>query len=334
LLLSGPEGAYAAEFVVPFLRTRAAPSAAEQLGLRHASESLSVRRRPPGSDWLYAKIYAPRGLHPRIVCTLRAEVVVPCRESAIRDWFYLPYADPEPHVRVRFRGPRHRLRNGVLSRLERALEPLVQSGTVWRWELSTYERELERYGGSQHVELAEQVFHADSEATCSLLELCGGDSELRWQLALVGIDRLLRDAGLDLAARLALARTAADAYAAEFGADVEALRAMGEQYKSHSARLGTLLWPRARADAHADRADEIFSARSRRLGSVWTEYGRLSETGALERQLPELALTFSHLHALRMLGVNARRHEFVLYQFLRRQYAAQQARLAARLGGH
>jgi len=91
--------------------------------------------------------------------------------------------------------------------LESMAQRLIDNGAVWKLQFDTYEREVERYGGAEAIELAEEIFHRDSEAVVALLPLCAGDegADLRWQLMLTGIDSLYTDFGLDLAARFRLA---------------------------------------------------------------------------------------------------------------------------------
>ena len=42
------------------------------------------------------------------------------------------------------------------------------TAACWQVQLDTYEREVERYGGPEGIELAEQLFHADSEAVLAI----------------------------------------------------------------------------------------------------------------------------------------------------------------------
>ena len=114
-------------------------------------------------------------------------------------WFFIRYGDPEWHLRVRFHGDPSRLQSGVLPRLHAALEPLLADGRIWRVQLDTYEREVERYGGPEGIGLAERLFQIDSEAVLAILEMLEGDegADLRWRLALRGIDMLLGDLRFD-----------------------------------------------------------------------------------------------------------------------------------------
>ena len=47
---------------------------------------------------------------------------------------------------------------------------LLEDGQLWRLQLDTYEREVERYGGPEGMVLAERLFQADSEAVLEIVE--------------------------------------------------------------------------------------------------------------------------------------------------------------------
>ena len=84
--------------------------------------------------------------------------------GAAEGWFFIRYADPTWHLRLRFRGDPVRLHGEVLPLLQEAVAPLLESGRVRRLALDTYERELERYGGPIGMPLCEALFQADSAA--------------------------------------------------------------------------------------------------------------------------------------------------------------------------
>jgi thiopeptide-type bacteriocin biosynthesis protein len=325
LVLRGPEGTYAAQFVVPFERREPLPGTPLPLEVRRPSPCSTSRGYPPGSEWMYARIYAGRSRQREVLRAIQEGVVEHSLGSDFALWFYLPFADPEPHLRLRFKGSPPALREVVLARLERTLEPFLELGKVFRVELGTYEPELQRYGGPAGMELAERLFFADSEASCQLLELAGDDPDLAWQLTLVGIDRLLSDCGagsIDRRAELAL--RASEGYGREVGASTATWKAIGEKYRKYSPRLTRLLWDMTGTDPVVRSLHLILAARTERIRPLWAELeattARRGECG--DGQLP---LSFAHLHATRMLGVSGRAHELVLFEFLRRQYLALRA---------
>jgi thiopeptide-type bacteriocin biosynthesis protein len=148
---------YAAEFIAS-LRSTAQTKAAVR---EPVFVDERARTRTPGSEWCYLTLYA----NDREFRSEIAPKLLQFGEQATRDglaacWFYVLYADPDQHVRVRLQS----VGDGAALR-ERAIafaEELVQAGVVARYGLATYERELERYGGAEGIALCEQLFHRDS----------------------------------------------------------------------------------------------------------------------------------------------------------------------------
>jgi lantibiotic biosynthesis protein len=325
LAVSGPEGRFAGEVFVPFVVRREEPIAAG--GTRHFPlDTTAVRSFGPGTEWLYAKLYAGPSTLDSLVKHVAFELLPGLPKGAVELWFFLPYADPEPHLRLRFRGnPAHLLKHVVP-----ALDGLRRkTRAVYRLQLDTYEREVERYGGEDGLELAEQAFHWDSEATASLLKLCEGDSALRWKLALLGVDRLLTDFVVDVEQRAILATQAMVDYRSELALTSRSIKAIGSRYRLASKDLGELLGsslPDTQPEDRFTDARSICWNRSERLAMVVERLALLERAGHLSVGREEFVRALVHMHVIRMLGTRARTHELVIYDFLRRQYESRIAR--------
>jgi thiopeptide-type bacteriocin biosynthesis protein len=285
-----------------------------------------VRSFPPGSEWLYAKLYTGMAAADQALREVVAPVVRAAeRSGAIDRWFFIRYTDPGHHVRVRFHGAPERLYGEVLPALHQAAQPLLADGRVWRVQLDTYEREVERYGGAAGIELAEQLFHADSAAALAIVERGAGDGAVmrRWRLALRGIDMLLENLGFDPEARHALIRQARDGYAQEFRADARLSRQLGDAYRRERKNLESLLDP-ALDEQSLRPGLAALRARSDRLAPIGAELRARERDGLLA--VERLALSFTHMHANRLLRSAQRHQELVLYEFLDRLYEARAAR--------
>jgi thiopeptide-type bacteriocin biosynthesis protein len=287
------------------------------------------RRFAPGSEWLYAKLYGGSATADRV---LREAVVPLVREAlgqgAADGWFFLRYEDPEPHLRVRLHGEARRLREEVLPALEARMEPLLEEGLLWRVQLDTYEREVERYGGPEGMRLAERLFHADSEAVLSLLEGLSGDegAELRWLLALRGMSQLLEDLGLEGEARRAVLSRAREGLLREMRVEADFTHSLGARYRHERARIEAVLRGTGREEGPLSGGLAALERRSRALKPIRSELLGLVAEGRLEVPLEELAWSFLHMHANRLLRGSARRQELVLYDFLSRHHESQAAR--------
>jgi thiopeptide-type bacteriocin biosynthesis protein len=196
-------------------------------------------------------------------------------------------------------------------------------------QLDTYEREVERYGGDRGIELAEQLFAADSEAVLTILGSLSGDAglDLRWHLAMAGIDLLFEDLGLTLEEKRSVARRAREGFGREFGIDGNFRGRVGQRYRAERARLEALLDPGQAPPAPPLAAGlEALRRRSLQLAPVTAELRQLSQAGRLSATLAELARSCAHMHVNRLLRSAHRAQELVLYELLDRAYSSRAGR--------
>jgi thiopeptide-type bacteriocin biosynthesis protein len=262
-----------------------------------------------------------------------APVVAAAQQTgAVDRWFFIRYGDPDWHLRLRLHGEPARLSAEVLPALQTALVPLLEDRRAWRMQLDTYEQEAERYGGAAGIALAEQIFHADSEAVLALLPLLANDArgDLRWRLACASLHLLLIDFGFDFAARHAVLRATHSAFAAEFGADDKLRHQIATRFRSERSNLDSLLALNFPSVPRLAPAWPIFRRRSERLAPVMAALSDCDRSGQLTMPLPELAHSYLHMHANRLFPSGQRAHELVLYDFLLRHYQSQAARARSR----
>ncbi len=332
LCARGPEGRFVHELVIPFLRTR--PASAATSAAPAAPPPGIARRFPPGSEWLYTKVYAGAATVDGALIALAPVIREALRTGAADSWFFIRYGDPDWHLRLRLHGEPARLAAEVLPAIRAALEPLLADGRIWNIQLDTYVRELERYGGGAAMPLCERIFCADSEAVLSIVEALSGDdgADARWRLALAGFDRLYDDIGADLPGRLAMARRRREGFGRELRADVLLDRQLGEKYRRERLALEALI--AAGADAEPDGAIAVglaaLSARSRAIAPAMAEMRALDSEGRLTVSLEQLAASLTHMHANRLFRSAGRAQELVLHDLLLRLYTARDARARGR----
>ncbi len=333
LCARGPEGRYVHELLIPFVQTPRTVSAAPIAPAPPPAPPSPRSRRsfPPGSEWLSAKIYAGAATSERVLRDVLAPIV---REAVVRGvadrWFFVRYADPRPHVRIRLHGDPARLRDEALRAISGAVAPLLESGSVWRMQLDTYEREIERYGGAGAIGLAEKIFFADSEAAIEILsrlEEWDAGNEERWRLALVGADALLDDLGLSPDEKGRIVESSRKGLAEEHGEGPHLRRALGERFRKESRGLESLL---ARDDPEGPLAPglEVFRARSRTVAEPSAALREMEKSGRLGRPLADLAVSFVHMQMNRLFRSAQRRQEFAVLDLLSRLYASRLAREA------
>jgi thiopeptide-type bacteriocin biosynthesis protein len=126
---------------------------------------------------------------------------------------------------------------GTMTTARTVALPAVAQGT------DTYRRELERYGGDEGIELAEQIHAADSDAVLKVLGMLDGEdvADARWKLCLYATDRLLADAGLDMQQRRDLVKDGAAGYGMEYPGAHNLDAGIGARWRNERAQFTALL---------------------------------------------------------------------------------------------
>jgi len=331
LVAQGPEGRFVHELVVPFLRAR--PPTVESAPSPPSVPI--VRRVPPGSDWLYAKLYAgAAGVDDLLRGVVAPLVRAAMQSGAATRWFFIRYADPHWHLRLRIEGAPARLREELEPALAAAAAPLFAQGKLWRLDFDTYHREVERYGGPEGMRLCERLFHADSEAVLAIVESLEGDAgdDARWRLALCGVDRLLGDLGLGLEARRKVVESMRNNLAREFGIETNFEKQLGQRFRRERSALEALLAP-AVDEAHPLAPGlALLERRSITQRAVAGDLAAAERAGRLQMPVAGLAASLVHMHTNRILRSAARAQELIVYDFLLRLYDSQLARQKKGLG--
>jgi lantibiotic biosynthesis protein len=329
LCARGPEGRFVHELVVFAVR------APEIHDARPSPPPASAARRfLPGSEWLYLKIYTGSTTADAVLRTHLAPVIAAAMQRGLaRRWFFIRYGDPDWHLRVRFHGDPAILTGQLLPMLHGALAPATESGLAWQVALGTYEREVERYGGPEAIEIAEALFHHDSECVLGMIETLEGDAgaAAMWRLALRSIDRLLDDLGLSLADKLAYATRARDGYGKEFGMNTALQRSLGEKFRAHAKEIAALLAAPDDSPGHVHAAQLArLAARAAANRPLAAQLRALELAGRLRQPITELAHSFVHMAVNRMMRSHQRIQELVLCDLLRRHYDGVVARAKQR----
>ncbi|WET81038.1 lantibiotic dehydratase [Amycolatopsis sp. QT-25] len=177
---------YHCEVVVPLLAKRAADVRRPAIGAAPVlpngdapgllpGDTATVapeRRKHIGSEWVYLKVYAATAQQDGIVTGAADSLTAALRAEGLLDrWFYLRYGDPEPHLRIRLRVRQGQNSLAVLARTTEWARGLIESGHAADFAFTSYQREIERYGGPEMIDTAEFVFERSSEVSIGLLNI-------------------------------------------------------------------------------------------------------------------------------------------------------------------
>jgi len=282
------------------------------------------RLRPPGSEWLFVKLYCPRNLEndvvPESMLTFAENVVA----AGLADsWFFIRYSDPDSHIRLRFHGSPQRLTGQLFTTMCAWAGGLMSEGLCLKFAFDTYEPEIERFGGAAGMAAAEGLFAADSRGCARLLH------ELKrkvWPhdeitLLALSIDDLLGAIGLEAAERLRWYRGQTNARGADIGAE---FRQRKNVLRSVLGQPQQFLAGFAGGSAIAS----ILAQRQETLVPVAERLRELAEQRILTQPLDALCASFVHLHLNRMSSPGSPSEQRILSLLLRTRESLAKAPVA------
>lgn len=309
-LATSPEGPCAHELVVPF---ESEPSSRpKKVPLHQIEKGSEIRAYPPGSEWLYLKLYCGPSSADRLLVELEPLVRLARAQGLWDRWHFVRYRDPAHHLRLRFHGLPIRLLAELLPLIQKHLEQHLAQGLLSKLQVDTFEPELERYGGSLGFSLSEGWFFEDSQKI--LDHLIGGiKPEGRWRAGLRGVDAIWAALGLSVRSRKELARASRDGFRKEFGDSGEGEAQIGKKFRKLRKELETG-FPSASGSPMAPDLCGLPRIRD------------AFDQGLLQEDLPSIAGSLAHMHLNRMLRGNHREHEWIIMEFLTRLYESRLAR--------
>jgi thiopeptide-type bacteriocin biosynthesis protein len=283
----------------------------------------------PGDRWATAKLY---GSSSSLETVLRDKLDGLLGSLPPHGWFFIRYADPDVHLRVRFR-PEEPADDGELRRrVEAWAAELEASGWIRRFVWDTYDRETARYGGDETIAEAEHFFGADSRFAIATRNVGCGCAHLAPVPAPALFSGCALLTSLGLSAKEATAHVLEPLHRGrlhETGQPGEASAYLSKIARDHRATLRAI----ASLDGHAPDCpvrpfEDAWFAAGQRLGAAL----RGSKAhGALVSPLATIAQSLLHMHYNGIAVGAPRREELALANLSIRIFRERAAR--GRSGG-
>nr|WKN34031.1 lantibiotic dehydratase [Tunicatimonas sp. TK19036] len=308
------QGCYPHEIIIPFIG-QSKPYRATSPDQRAAT----VRRTfTVGSEWWYAKIYTGEKTADKLLrSSVKPLVDTLLAQGLIDRWFFIRYADPDPHLRLRFHRPptlsTTDFYQAFLPMLHQWCNTLLQSGQVRKVQQDTYQREIERYGANT-MEVSEDLFFHDSQSVLDFLVSPEGlDEQARWQYAFAGIDHLLDDFSYTLSQKANLLERLKEAYFDEFKVDKVLKHQMDVNYRNYARDTVECL---EQENQWAPELRQLLKQRSVNSRNTVAEIINRVNRPTLDERL------FSYIHMFfnRLFMANHRQLELIGYYYLWKYY--------------
>ncbi len=314
---------YTSEIILPVFNADATQYKTITENLSSKLDSNKIKRIfSPGSEWLSLKIYGGNtSVENLLVDALLPQITN--LNHLYEKWFYIRYGDPDWHLRIRFLGEPSTICGELLQSLNHIFEPAIESGLIDKVEVFTYNREVERYGGSVAMELCESLFMYDSILILKALNEV--DEDLRWRVVTLLTDNLLSAFKYNLEEKFNFIDSLRDRFGREFNESAMLRKQLGNNFKKISSQLHSDLqnYKNNSYSSDCDRQNLLFS-----LIGNW-ESNANGDINQLNRLLCEqkvmcpkdtLLSSILHMYNNRMFKAYGREHELVIYDYLRRYY--------------
>ncbi|MBL9005479.1 MAG: thiopeptide-type bacteriocin biosynthesis protein [Myxococcales bacterium] len=306
-------------------------------GLCETSALRKAHVFPPGSPWLYLKLYYGAGLgseeatraffDDHLLGRFVARLINECeRQDLLSEFHFVRYADPEAHLRLRLR-PCRLSSLQLLDRLSERIAAELHDGALAHFEVATYEREVDRYGGPALIAAAEQLFTADSRLCLRVLAAYYRDQldherDVRILVPVRALHTLYRAFGFDLAQRRQLFWALREQREADRSLrsahDPLHKSALDATYRRYAKPLHDLVGsceglsaspPPDLACLHHRDIAPAFAAYEQSVQRVAATYHAAAAQSALSRPLHDILASLFHMHCNRLLGNHRLEHQ-------------------------
>lgn len=275
-----------------------------------------TRSFPPGTEWLYLKIFCT----PESADTLLTSAVAPFLQkyaSQIDSWFFIRYFEQGHHIRLRILSGK--LNPGNL--LEGFNKFLVTSGNqhlVRNIQADTYRRELERYG-PEMMDAVEDLFCKSSRLVLDYTIIRASENSLPsdFMFGLLTARQLLRCFYNDEKNQMEICRQSADRFMAGFSGGRNLKVDLDSKYREKKKVIEQVL-SISRFPVPIDATGKAFVETAEKLALN-------SAALSLDRR-NALLLDLIHMQLNRTFKIKHRQQEMMVYYFLFKHYSSQAAR--------
>ena len=283
----------------------------------------------PGDKWIYYKLYCG---HKTADCLLTSVIKAVtekfCTEKLIDKWFFIRYGDPHNHLRIRFHVNDISCISTILCHLNESLQDFIRNKLVWKIQMDTYKRELERYGGKT-IEMSETIFYYDSDLVVKTLDMLDGyeGEVIRWKFCLRIIDTLLSDFLFSTEQKLSLLDDLQAGFSSEFKMNKDLKIQIDKKFRSERPGIENILNRDLDPESELLPLFVYLEEKSKKIQNIINQILTIYQHKKSEVPLDSFLSSHIHMTCNRMFSSKQRLHELVLYNFLYRYYKSEHARL-------
>ncbi|WP_165571995.1 lantibiotic dehydratase [Chryseobacterium vrystaatense] len=304
------KGIHDNEYIFPIINEKSNNS------LEVVSPKKSLKRKfIPTNEWVFFKIYLGIETANKLLATEIPSLIETLKKkNLIEKWFFIRYYDPNFHIRLRFQYDNNKTKlSDILSIVNQKLKYYSDTHYISKIDISTYEREIERYGYHLMIN-AESFFTMDSEIIIELLKRIKadptGDERVKYFILIKYIDHYLNFLQLSLDTRINLFGNLYNAFQTEFQANKKTRKDIDSIYRQDFEHLSEFLH-------HRNEYDGIIENNISRFAPDIKKFiGRT-----------DIITSFIHMTINRFAKLEPRKNELLIYGVLEKHYRAMNGKL-------
>ncbi|HEV2478890.1 MAG TPA: lantibiotic dehydratase [Puia sp.] len=283
-----------------------------------------VRKFPPGSEWIYFKLYTSvQGAEKILASPLMQNLIGELKDAgSLSGWHFIRYADPDFHLRIRFKasgGTDAYL--DLLHRAQAVFNHFLEKQQVYKLQLDTYEREVERYG-SYTMQESEDIFTIDSTACLAFINLVDNYEEQqgRWLWALKAIDMFLDAFQYSPERKQNLMARSEQYFLQLLNGTKLTFTQINSKYKTYAREINGLLASGGDTSPLPDLLQDSMGILVNRQGDLERVASVILQSVQLhrEKEPDDLVSSYIHMFINRLFTSDANKSELVLYAMLGR----------------
>lgn len=318
---------YTNEIIIPFVKQADKIDVTKSVSnTKKTIQCKTQRIFEPYSEWVYFKLYTGTKTADKLLIQQIDKITNKLqKEGVINKWFFIRYADPKNHIRLRVKLT-HKTDFTTLNKVvKKELSELVKQGILWKIQTDTYQRELERYG-HETMDGSESVFHINSQITLELLKLIKTDQlhTHRFLVGLLGVINMFDAFGYNTEKRLNLIEQSANTFAREFGLQQSQMLRdrIKDNFRTNSANIEQLNNGNISEDLKVDPFFKdvltIYKKQKQQLQPLVKNIQQAKNGKPIDELMP----SYNHMFVNRFFNSNQRFEEFMIYQLLQKYYTS------------
>ncbi len=280
-----------------------------------------------GDEWLFYKLYCGSKTADEILTKMIKPISEELVKKEVADkWFFIRYSDPKSHLRVRFHFTVPENIFVIIETFNNYIRKYLDQDLIYKIQIDTYQRELERYG-LRSIELTEELFFHDSEMIVNFLDLIVGDEGevIRWLFALQAVDTLLNDFSYNECMKFNIMENLKTSFGNEFGMNRMLKLQLDKKFRKERSLINDIFMKKYRNEDISD-LFILLNHKSKNIESIVNKILYMNQINKLERPLDYMISSYIHMLMNRLFKSKQRMHEMVIYDFLYRYYKSEIAK--------